>query len=121
MLSSFPEYFGKNDKALIDKRRDRLVDEKRKRIEIEIAKAAVNNFSKTTAKLLKKYKDVDFSLEFALAMIRERVENQLASANEFDDYSNVLWALTKTKKYSQVGRSNAAAVAIVTGKFFLLH
>lgn len=93
----------------------------RTQIEDEIARAAVNNWPKATAKLLKRFKDVDISLDKAFMKVNERVEYQLATVGDNDDYTDVLWVLLKSKRHSRLGRSYALGVAVVMGKFWLIH
>jgi len=70
---------------------------------------------------LSEFNDEEFSVDNVLLKVKQRIEYQLATVNDFDDYADVVWALVKSKKYSRSGRSAAAAVAGMTGRLLLFH
>jgi hypothetical protein len=76
----------RKEQVLFNQNRNLNELRKRGRIEEEVAKAAANNFPKTTARLLRKYKKVEFNVDLALGLVKKRIEYQLAVANDFDDY-----------------------------------
>lgn len=112
---------GPNEQVLYDENREILHARKIRLIEEELSKVAGNNWPKATATLLKKYKKEKFSVDPAIIQVKHRMEYQLATVDDCDDFGGVLWALAKSKKHSASGRSDIAAMAIMTGRLMLLH
>jgi hypothetical protein len=98
MISFQLSLIGRKEQVLVNQNKNLIELRKRERIEEELAQAAANNFPKTAARLLKKYKGSDFSVDLALGLVKKRIEYQLAVANDFDDFTDVVWALMKSKK-----------------------
>lgn len=110
-----------NAHVLIDPSRGKVQEQSRTQIEEEIMKVAVNNWPKATRTLVRKFKAVEINLDMALVKINQRVDYQLRTVGDYDDYTEVLLTLLKTKKYTDLGASFALGVAIVLGKIRLIH
>lgn len=102
-----------NEQELFDRYKDEIQEQSRKQIEDEIMKVAANNWPKAIKALIRKFKDVELNLDTALIKINERVDYQLRTVGNNDGYTDVLWTLLQTKKYTDKESCYALGVAML--------
>lgn len=112
---------GENETALFDPYQKYAEKEMKKKIEEELCRVAANNWPNATKVILRNFKDLEFKVDWVFYAIQLQIEHQLLIHDDYDDYTDVLWALVKSKKYSDTARCPASAVAIMLGRFWLLH